>query len=101
MTGGLAVTFGLAGALRAVLRALTAVLRSVLAGAFAGAVSPLAFPFAFAVFAPFAFPFFYLPLDLPPPIAALASRSPTAWSRVMLSGVMSDGSVALTPSWLA
>src|SRR5262245_48174256 len=36
----------------------------------------------------------------PVPRAARASMSATASSSVMVSGVLSDGRVALTPSWL-
>jgi hypothetical protein len=35
-----------------------------------------------------------------PPRALLASNKPTACSSVIVSGVRSEGSVALTPSWL-
>src|SRR5581483_1384764 len=37
---------------------------------------------------------------LPPPAATRASRSATASSSVTVSGVLSEGSVAFTPSWL-
>ena len=36
-----------------------------------------------------------------PPRALLASNRATACSSVVVSGVRSEGSVALTPSWLA
>src|SRR5262249_28598296 len=36
-----------------------------------------------------------------PPRARLASNRPTACSSVIVSGVRSAGSVALTPSWVA
>jgi len=36
-----------------------------------------------------------------PPRALLASNRATACSSVIVSGVRSEGSVALTPSWLA
>src|SRR5262245_49875549 len=38
---------------------------------------------------------------LPPPRALLASNRATACSSVIVSGARSEGSVALTPSWLA
>ena len=44
---------------------------------------------------------FALALGLPPPRAARASIRVTASSSVIVSGVLSDGSVALMPSWLA
>src|SRR5262249_44719233 len=81
--------FALAGALRALLRALTA-------GSCVGVAAGSAPPLLRALLAGgFAAAFFFSP---PPP--ARASLSPTACSSVMASGVMSGGSVALTPSWL-
>ena len=92
LTGGFGAAFGFAGALRAVLRGFAAALSGAglsAAGLFATALFAAAF-FAAALGA-----------FLPPPRAARASNSTTACSSVMVSGVMSEGRVALTPSWLA